>query len=177
MLMLNSSGSLVLLSQNKTIAWSASSTKEVGSPVFELLDSGNLVLGEENEENPGSYLWQSIDYPSDTWLPGMKHGWDLRSGLERRLTAWKSPDDPSLGELNCGIELNNYPEIVVKNGSKKFSRICPWNGVGFSGALGLKANQIYHFNFVSNNDEVYIIYHMIKNSAITRAVLNLLEIY
>ena len=171
-LMLNSSGSLVLLSQNKTIAWSASSTKEVGSPVVDLLDSGNLVLREENEENPGSYLWQSFDYPTDTWLPGMKLGWDLRTGFERRLTAWKSPDDPSPGELSCGIVLTNYPEIVAKNGSKKLGRTGPWNGVGFSGALGLKANQIYDYNFVSNNDEVYIMYHMITNSAITRAVLN-----
>ena len=73
-LKLNSSGSL-LLSQNKTIAWLANSIKEAGSPVVELLDSGNLVLREENKENPESYLWQSFDYPSDTWLPGMKLGW------------------------------------------------------------------------------------------------------
>nr|POE63948.1 g-type lectin s-receptor-like serine/threonine-protein kinase [Quercus suber] len=51
-LKLNSSGSLLLLSQNKTIAWLANSTKEAGIPVVELLDSGNLVLREENEENP-----------------------------------------------------------------------------------------------------------------------------
>ena len=55
---------------------------------------------------------------------------------------------------------------------KKFSRTGPWNGVGFGGVLGVKANQIYDFNFVPNNDEVYIMYHMIKNSAITRVVLN-----
>ena len=46
MLMVNSSGSLVLLSQNRTVVWSANSTKEAGSPVVELLDSGNLVLRE-----------------------------------------------------------------------------------------------------------------------------------
>lgn len=95
--------------------------------------------------------------------------WALGLGLEPALM---SPDDPSPGELSCGIELNNYPKIVAKNGFKKCGRTGPWNGIGFSGALGLKANQIYDFNFVSNNDEVYIMYHTIKNSAITRAVLN-----
>nr|POE96299.1 g-type lectin s-receptor-like serine/threonine-protein kinase [Quercus suber] len=71
-LMLNSSGSLVLLSQNTIVAWLANSTKEARSPVVELLDSVNLVLREENEGNPGRYLWQSFNYPSDTWLSGMK---------------------------------------------------------------------------------------------------------
>ena len=36
-----------------------------------------------------------------------------------------------------------------------------------SGAIGVKANQVYDFNFVSNKDEVYFTYHMVKNSVIT----------
>ena len=46
MLMVNSSGSLVLLSQNRTVAWSANSTKKAWNPIVQLLDSGNLVLKE-----------------------------------------------------------------------------------------------------------------------------------
>nr|POF24510.1 g-type lectin s-receptor-like serine/threonine-protein kinase [Quercus suber] len=171
--MLNSSGSLVLLSQNRTVVWSANSTKEAGSPVVELLDSGNLVLREKNEENRESYLWQSFDYPSDSWLPGMKLGWDLRTGLERRLTAWKSPDDPSPGELSLGIVLHNYPEIVMKNGSKIYCRGGQWNGIRFSGGPGgSKTNPVHNFTSVSNKDELYFMYHTIKKSVITRAVLN-----
>nr|POF24219.1 s-locus-specific glycoprotein s13 [Quercus suber] len=105
-LMVNNYGKLVLLNQNSTVVSSANSTKEARNPIVQLLDLGNLVLREENEENPEKYLWQSFDYPSDTWLPGMKVGWDLRTGLERRLTAWKSPDDPSPGKLSWGIELH-----------------------------------------------------------------------
>ncbi|KAL0001010.1 hypothetical protein SO802_014791, partial [Lithocarpus litseifolius] len=134
-----------------------------------LLDSGNLVLREENE---GNYLWQSFDYPSDTWLAGMKLGWDLRIGLERRLTAWRSPDDPSPGELSWGFELHNYPELVMKKGSKKFFRSGPWNGNFFSGMPELQATPLYNFTFVSNNSEVYFMFEMIEKSAITRAVLN-----
>ena len=48
------------------------------------------------------------------------------------ITAWKSPDDPSPGELSCGIELHNYPVIVMKNGSKNYDQTGPWNGIGFS---------------------------------------------
>ncbi|XP_075665926.1 G-type lectin S-receptor-like serine/threonine-protein kinase At4g27290 isoform X5 [Castanea sativa] len=171
MLMVNSSGSLVLLSQNRTVAWSANSTKKAWNPIVQLLDSGNLVLREEKEENPEKYLWQSFDYPSDTWLPGMKIGWDLKTGLERRLSAWKSSDDPSPGELSMGVELHNYPEIVTKKGTKKFLRTGPWNGLGFSGFPSLNDNQVYTYDFVINSDEVYSIYHLIKKSVITRAQL------
>ncbi|XP_075672331.1 G-type lectin S-receptor-like serine/threonine-protein kinase At4g27290 isoform X4 [Castanea sativa] len=171
-LMVNNYGELVLLNQNSTVAWSANLTKEARNPIVQLLDSGNLVLREENEENPENYLWQSFDYPSDTWLPGMKLGWDLRTGLERRLTAWKSPDDPSPGELSWGIELHDYPEIVMKKGSDKFFRTGPWNGRVFSGVPELRATPVYDFSFVYNNDEVYFMFHMIKTSLITRAVMN-----
>ncbi|KAM4116116.1 hypothetical protein ACJW30_02G026600 [Castanea mollissima] len=173
MLMVNSSGSLVLLSQNRTVAWSANSTKQARNPIVQLLDSGNLVLREENEENPENYLWQSFDYPSDTWLPGMKLGWDLRTGLERRLTSWKSPDDPSPGELSWGIELHNYPEIVMNKSTEKFFRTGPWNGLSLSGAPDLlKENPVYTYDFVINSNEVYFIFNMITNSVISRALLN-----
>ncbi|XP_030974404.1 G-type lectin S-receptor-like serine/threonine-protein kinase At4g27290 [Quercus lobata] len=172
MLMVNSSGSLVLLSQNRTVAWSANSTKQARNPIVQLLDSGNLVLREENEENPENYLWQSFDYPSDTWLPGMKLGWDLRTGLERRLTSWKSPDDPSPGELSWGVVLHNYPEIFMNKGTEKFFRTGPWNGLSFSGLPVVKDNPVVTYNFVNNSDEVYFIYNLINNSVISRVLLN-----
>ena len=139
--MVNSSGSLVLLSQNTTVAWVANSTKEAQYPIVELLGSGNLVLRDEKDENPENYLWQSFNYPSDTWLPGMKLRWDLRTGLDRHLSAWKSSDDPSPGNLTWGIELHNYPELVLKKGSEKYFLSGPWNGQFFSGIPELKAPQ------------------------------------
>ncbi|KAF3972492.1 hypothetical protein CMV_004011 [Castanea mollissima] len=165
----------------RTVVWVANRLNPINdssgmlvawNPIVQLLDSGNLVLREENEENPEKYLWQSFDYPSDTWLPGMKLGWDLRTGLERRLSTWKSPDDPSPGELSWGIELHNYPKIVMNKGTEKFFRTGPWNGLGFSGVPDLKDNPVYTYDFVINSDEVYFIYNMIKNSVISRALLN-----
>jgi hypothetical protein len=172
-LMVNGSGNLILLDQNRTVVWSANSTNEARNPIAQLLESGNLVLrDDQEEENPENYLWQSFDYPSDTLLPGMKLGWDLRTGLERRISAWKSWDDPSPGELSWGIELHNYPETVMKKGSEKYFRTGPWNGVRYSGTPELKANPVFDFNFVSIKDEVYYIYHMINKSVISRLVLN-----
>nr|KYP61658.1 S-locus-specific glycoprotein S13 [Cajanus cajan] len=66
-LKLNSSGNLVL-THNNIVVWSTDSPKAAQNPVAELLDSGNLVIRDENstKSNQEEYLWQSFDYPSDT---------------------------------------------------------------------------------------------------------------
>ena len=93
----------------------------------------------------------------------MKLGWDLKTGLERRM---------SPGELSWGFELHNYTETVIKKGTKKFLQTGPWNGLGFRGVPDLKDNPVYTYDFVINSDEVYFIFHLIKNSVISRGVLN-----
>jgi hypothetical protein len=172
-LMVNSSGSLVLLRQNSTtVVLSANSTKQASNPIVQLLDSGNLVVRDGNEQNPNIYMWQSFDYPSDTWLPGMKLGWDLRNGLEWRLSSWKSPDDPSPGELTGAIDPHNYADLVMKKGSEKLFRASLWNSLGQSGVTAFKANSVYNFSFFSSKDEVYFMYRLINESLISCVVLN-----
>ncbi|PON53028.1 Bulb-type lectin domain containing protein [Parasponia andersonii] len=91
----NNSNQLVLLNRSKTVVWSSNSSERVAkSPVAKLLDSGNLVLRDNENQNTEHYLWESFDYPSNTLLAGMTLGWDLTSGFEQYLTAWKSDDDP-----------------------------------------------------------------------------------
>jgi hypothetical protein len=67
-------------------------------------------------------------------LPGMKLGWDLRTGFDRYLSSWKSLDDPSPGDFTWGVQPEGNPEIVSWKGSNKYYRSGPWNGIGFSGA-------------------------------------------
>uniref|UniRef100_A0A2N9H741 Receptor-like serine/threonine-protein kinase n=1 Tax=Fagus sylvatica TaxID=28930 RepID=A0A2N9H741_FAGSY len=119
--MINSTGSLVLLSQNKSVVWSTSSLKQAQTPLLQLLDTGNLVLTDEKNGNSEDYLWQSFDYPADTLLPGMKFGWDLKRGLNRRLIAWKNWDDPSSGDFILEMTLHNYPEAYLFQGTMRFT--------------------------------------------------------
>ena len=62
----NPNGSLVLLSQNKSVVLFTNSSKQAKKPIAQLLHAGNLVLREEGDINSENYLWQSFDYPSDT---------------------------------------------------------------------------------------------------------------
>ncbi|KAB1215268.1 hypothetical protein CJ030_MR4G027351 [Morella rubra] len=159
--------------QNKKVIWSTSPPRQQSQNLLlQLLDSGNLVLRDERSDNPEDYVWQSFDYPSDTLLPGMKHGWDLRRGLNRRLTSWRNWEDPSPGDFTFEIQLHNYPEGYIWKGSKIFFRSGPWNGIGTSGSPSLKQNSIYQFTFVTNEDEVYFLYTLKNKSVITRVVIN-----
>ncbi|GLT46751.1 hypothetical protein SLA2020_204810 [Shorea laevis] len=171
-LMINSTGNLVLLSQSSGVVWASNSKIEAQNPVVQLLDSGNLVLKDSIAGESEILLWQSFDYPADTLLPEMKLGWDLRTGLNRQSSAWKSPDDPCPGDLIFGVSPYNNPEIVIWKGSQKYYRSGPWNGIGMSGAPRLKPNPWFTFNLVSNEEEVYYIFYLKKKSAITRLIVN-----
>ncbi|XP_062080688.1 G-type lectin S-receptor-like serine/threonine-protein kinase At4g27290 [Humulus lupulus] len=81
-LTINNTGNIELLGQNKSVVWSTSSLKQARKPLVQLLDNGNFVLKDEKDENKENYLWQSFD--CDTFLSGMKFGWDLKRGLTRR---------------------------------------------------------------------------------------------
>ena len=85
-LKMNSTSNVVLfMDQNKTVVWHTNSSKQAQSPILQLLDSGNLVLRDEKDENTENYLWQSFDYPCDTLLPGMKLGWDIVDSCRRSI--------------------------------------------------------------------------------------------
>ncbi|PHT27422.1 Protein TPX2 [Capsicum baccatum] len=75
-------GYLVLINDvtNDTV-WLTNSSTSVKNPVAKLLDTGNLVVKDVNDDD--EYLWQSFDYPSDTLLASMKLGRNLVTGLER----------------------------------------------------------------------------------------------
>ncbi|KAH9651198.1 G-type lectin S-receptor-like serine/threonine-protein kinase [Citrus sinensis] len=172
LLVVNQTGNLVLTSQDKSVVWSANLSKEVRTPVvLQLLDSGNLVLRGERDGGSETYLWQSFDYPSDTLLPGMKLGWDLKTGLERRITSWKSPDDPSPGNFIWAVERQDNPELIMWKGSRKFHRSGPWNGLQFS-ASPLRPNPIFNFSIVSNEDELCYTFDMRDKAAFSRIVVN-----
>ncbi|XP_059623228.1 G-type lectin S-receptor-like serine/threonine-protein kinase At4g27290 [Cornus florida] len=172
-LKLTDGGILVLVNSTNSIIWSSSNSSSNNNtvnsaPVAQLLDSGNLVVKDANDEN---FLWQGFDYPGDTLLPGMKLGKNLVTGIDRRLWSWKSSDDPSKGNYSFGFDLRGFPQLVLLNGSVEEYRSGPWNGLRFSGSVGLKPNSIYTYRFVFDQQEVYYEYELINSSVLSRRVL------
>ncbi|KAK6157119.1 hypothetical protein DH2020_011367 [Rehmannia glutinosa] len=113
-------GILALVNGTNDIIWSSNTSRVAQSPVAQLLDSGNLVLKQENDEN---YLWQSFDYPTDTLLPGMRFGRNFVTGHENYLSSWKSSEDPGDGDYNYHLDPTGYPHVVIRTGFCRTAKI------------------------------------------------------
>ncbi|KAK9092236.1 hypothetical protein Syun_027147 [Stephania yunnanensis] len=136
---------------------------------YKLLDSGNLVLCDENR---GDFLWQSFDYPTDTFLPGMKIGWNWKSGLDWSFTSWKSPDDPSNGNYTFSMGRTGSQELYLKKASQKIWRSGPWNGQAWNGVPGMRPGSIISYIVVNNTNEMFSTYNINNNSVISRVVVD-----
>lgn len=164
-------GILVLLDSNLSTVWSSNASVDVRSPVVQLLDSGNLVVKNGDDTNPENFIWQSFDYPGNTFTAGMKIGKDFRTGLDRYLSSWRSPDDPAPGKFTYRLELGGFPEAIVREDSTVRFRSGPHNGEQFSGMLDIKGNSL-SYDFVFNDEEVYLAFSPHDSSILLRGVLS-----
>ncbi|KAG4390254.1 hypothetical protein GLYMA_06G258500v4 [Glycine max] len=165
-------GNLVLLTVNDTVHWTTNATEKSFNAVAQLLDTGNLVLIDEKDNNSQNYLWQSFDYPTDTLLPGMKIGWEVATGLNRYLTSWNNWEDPSSGHFAYGVARSNIPEMQIWNGSSVFYRSGPWSGFRFSATPTLKRRSLVNINFVDTTEESYYQLFPRNRSLVIRTVVN-----
>ncbi|KAK9265862.1 hypothetical protein L1049_001668 [Liquidambar formosana] len=164
-------GILQLLNQNETVIWSTNSSRLVLNPIAKLLESGNLVTKDANDDDPDNFLWQSFDYPCHMHLPGMKLGRNAITGKEWYLSSWKSADDPSRGDFTYGFDPRGFPQLVIRKGAVEIFRSGPWNGLRFSGFPSIRPNSIYRFHFVFNHKEMYYTYDRVNSSVVTKSVL------
>ncbi|KAA8524424.1 hypothetical protein F0562_010852 [Nyssa sinensis] len=162
-------GNLILVGHTESKIWSTNiQNMSSNITIAQLLDSGNLVLRDEKTQ---TYVWQSFDYPSDTLLAGMKFGWNLRTGLNRNLTSWKSADDPSPGDFSYAVDLHELPQTLLRRNSVKLFRGVPWDGLQLSGDRA-KLNHVFKTNFINNSEEVYYQYDLYDlNDNLTTLVL------
>ncbi|KAJ0245326.1 PAN/Apple domain-containing protein [Hirschfeldia incana] len=167
------SNNLVLLGQSNNTVWSTNLTSGNyvrSSVIAELLPNGNFVM--RYKDSSSGFLWQSFDFPTDTLLPEMKLGYDLKTGHNRFLTSWRSSDDPSSGSTT--YKLDNIPRglpefILIDQGLGKIQRSGPWNGIGFSGIPAEVQGLNYMvYNYTENSEEIVYSFHMTNQSIYSR---------
>ncbi|KAL3742006.1 hypothetical protein ACJRO7_017484 [Eucalyptus globulus] len=162
-------GNLVIRESNGSLPiWSTnvSSMTSNNSATAQLLDSGNLVL---NHDLSKVVIWQSFDYPTDTFLPSMKIGLDRRTGLNRFVTSWKSKDDPAPGSCSYRLEPTGYPEVFLYKDGAPYWRGGPVTVRVLKTAYGF----IYsNSTIVINAEEVTEMYGIVDASVISRIVVH-----
>ncbi|KAJ9563149.1 hypothetical protein OSB04_008309 [Centaurea solstitialis] len=171
-LSLDQSGNLILHETDKSSIFWSTNVSGVANDGFsaQLLDSGNLVLFQG--PNRDVYSWQSFDYPSDTFLPGMKLGMDRKTGLKRLITSWKSSGNPGIGEYSYAMEFIGSTQLFLYKGTTKIFRSGSWTGQGWSGVPEMTPNFIFNATYIENNIEVGVIYFVRNSSIFSRLVVN-----
>ncbi|XP_055803587.1 G-type lectin S-receptor-like serine/threonine-protein kinase At4g27290 [Solanum dulcamara] len=174
MLVVDTEGRIFLQDVIGTVVWIYNPNQTVPRPVLKLLDSGNLVFGDSTNLTAGEYLWQSFDHPVDTLLPGMKLGWDKKTGIDRSMRSWRASDDPAPGDylfrLDSG-DSGQSPQLVLEKNQRINSRWGPWDGQRFSGGYALMDNQAFTPIFNSNTDAIYFTFEA-KNDWSLKLSLN-----
>ncbi|CAL2280830.1 unnamed protein product [Prunus armeniaca] len=174
LLAVHGNGGLVIYGKDQnTPLWSAnvSVSSPNNSMTAKLLDTGNLVLLEEDNGFSQRVLWQGFDHPTNTMLPFMKLGLDRRSKLNRILTSWKSQDDPGIGNYSYRIDPSGFPQAFLYKGQAPRWRAGSWTGYGWSGVPQMTNEFIFNISFVNNQDELSIVSGITNESIFSRAVL------
>ncbi|XP_057977654.1 G-type lectin S-receptor-like serine/threonine-protein kinase At2g19130 [Malania oleifera] len=166
-------GNLVLFDESHIPVWSTNvkptssdSTKAV------LFDTGNLEL--RDGVHSSETMWRSFDHPTDKMLPGMKIGLDKRTKKMRRLTSWRSPDDPATGIFSVGLDpavTSQY--IITWNRSVKYWASGKWDGHKYTSTPEMNTNYvftdiIFGYNHIDNENETYFTFWCYSNKSSTK---------
>ncbi|CAN0914743.1 Receptor-like serine/threonine-protein kinase SD1-8 [Linum grandiflorum] len=166
-----SGGSLVLLSRFQIPIWSTTASASSASVEAVLLDNGNLVL--RSAASSDEILWQSFDYPTETFLPGAKLGRNKITGKYTNLVSWKGIDDPAPGSFSLQIDPNGTNSfVIIWQMSSLYWTSGPWNGRIFSLVPEMTLNYIFNFSFVDNENETYFTYSLYNQSILSRLVMS-----
>ncbi|KAF3622226.1 G-type lectin S-receptor-like serine/threonine-protein kinase [Capsicum annuum] len=164
-------GNLVLVDESKTPIWSTNiSSSKSNSVVAVLRDDGNLILTDVANSTPP--LWQSLNNPGNTWLPGAKLSYNNVTKTKQLLTSWKSPNDPAPGLYSLELDPNEKQYIIRFNRTEKYYDTGPWNGRIFSGVPEMSTNYIYNFSYEENQNESYFIYSLYNDKIISRFIMD-----
>ncbi|KAK1305044.1 Receptor-like serine/threonine-protein kinase SD1-8 [Acorus calamus] len=167
-LWIHNDGNLVLIHGSGNVVWSSKIETNSTDSIARIGDDGNFVL----TDSTGKLAWQSFDHPTDTILSGMKVGWGLQTGLNRSLTSWRSPNDPSSGDYKFYMDIHGSPQFMLRRllDSILMFRTGPWNGLGFSGIPEMNVYNMFHYEFIQTQTEVYFTLFM-RSDIKTRMIL------
>ncbi|KAJ0966051.1 hypothetical protein J5N97_027189 [Dioscorea zingiberensis] len=120
--------------------------------------------------NSSHVLYESFDYPTDTFLPGMKLG--LFGNQNRLLTSWRNSSDPARGDFLFGANPNGTKQMFIWDENTVHWDSGVWDGKIFRMAPSMIPGQIlYNYSSNAEGDE-YFTYSMKNVFSLSRFVMN-----
>ncbi|GMI63692.1 hypothetical protein like AT4G21390 [Hibiscus trionum] len=166
---INGDGYLVIVNGRTTYRVSDDDLSSSQNVSATLLDSGNLVLRNGNSE----ILWQSFDYPSNTFLPGMKLGYSKKTGKVWSLTSWLDQEDPNKGDFEMKMDSKTSDAFVLMRGNDTLWSSGAWNGKIFTFMPEMRLNYIFNYTVYSDENETYFSYSLYNSDILTRCILDI----
>ncbi|CAI0467941.1 unnamed protein product [Linum tenue] len=165
-LLIDTRGAVVLqrARRNSTPLWSTNVSAE-GNFTAKLLDEGNFILVRPDGK---TVIWQSFDHLTDTIFPNMKFGLDRRTGLNRSIRSWKSPDDPAMGDWSYYLDPTGVPQMILQNGRTKRVRFGPWNGIRWNGVHETSTTFKFNTIVVDVDSETTVVWKIQNPAVISR---------
>ncbi|RDY00481.1 G-type lectin S-receptor-like serine/threonine-protein kinase, partial [Mucuna pruriens] len=164
-------GNLEIFNGSEAIVWSSNTSTTAKKPIVMLLETGNLVVKEEsNQEN---LLWQSFDHPGDTLLPGMRIRSSMVSASFTSLTSWRDTQDPGIGVYSYHIDTHGFPQVVITKEGTLLYRVGSWNGNILSGIPSETLYKSFNFSFVITDQEVSYGYELLNKTIVSRYMITL----
>ncbi|KAK8581223.1 hypothetical protein V6N12_071458 [Hibiscus sabdariffa] len=148
-----------------------SSAQATGNVSATLLDSGNFILKElSSDGSTKRILWQSFDYPTDTLLPGMKLGINLKTGHIWSLRSWISDDVPATGSFTLGRDPSGASQLIITWQEKLYWTSGVWRNSSkrFDFATILSHESDHDFSFTENEDQRYFSFSMKNPRTVSR---------
>ncbi|KAL4626167.1 hypothetical protein ACB092_05G076600 [Castanea dentata] len=139
-----------------------------------LLESGNFILREQNiDGSTKQVLWQSFDYPTDTLLPGMKLGINVKNHIWS-LTSWISENNPAKGSftLTAGFGIDDSSMLIIWWQGRTYWSSGNWQNGHFEFVPRLSNERDISFSYISNKNEKYFTYYLNKNRTLSRYMID-----
>ncbi|KAF8030037.1 hypothetical protein BT93_E2457 [Corymbia citriodora subsp. variegata] len=118
-----------LVDGQQNIVWSTNAFGWSNYTLAVLLDSGNFVLQDANNNE----IWGNFDHPTDTLLSTMKIGVNALAREKKSLISWRSDSDPSSGSFLSGMTMKTPPLFFTWSGSTPHRRSGQWDKLKFIG--------------------------------------------